>query len=102
MFGSQRERGQGKYKIGKLATRSKEVPDENCRVLIKKGPVSVVTSLKELEENYAFKPEWKMIEDGVAEDTAAEVAPTVCCTTSCLNSCLIPTEVSSRSNLDVL
>ena len=34
------------------------------RVLIKKGPVSVETSLKELEENYASKPEWKVIEDG--------------------------------------
>merc|ERR1712083_351843 len=34
------------------------------RVLIKKGPVSVETSLKELEENYKSKPEWKVIEDG--------------------------------------
>ena len=50
--------------IGKLATRSKEVPDENCRVLIKKGPVSVEMSLKELVDNYERKPEWKVIEDG--------------------------------------
>merc|ERR1712083_810425 len=34
------------------------------RVLIKKGPVSVETSLKELEEDFAKKPEWKEIEDG--------------------------------------
>ena len=34
------------------------------KVLIKKGPVSVETSLKELEEIYASKPEWKVIEDG--------------------------------------
>ena len=26
--------------------------------------MSVETSLKELEENYARKPEWKVIEDG--------------------------------------
>ena len=34
------------------------------RVLIKKGPVSLETSLKELEEKYARKPEWKVIEEG--------------------------------------
>ena len=33
-------------------------------MLIQKGPVSVETSLKELEENYASKPEWKVIEEG--------------------------------------
>ena len=41
-----------------------DIPDENLRVLIKKGPKSVETSLKELEENYARKPEWKVIENG--------------------------------------
>ena len=40
-----------------LATRPKDTPDENCRVLIKKGPVSVETGLKELEDNYASRPE---------------------------------------------
>ena len=46
-------------------TQSQSHPlDENLTVLIKKGPVSVETSLKELEENYASKPEWKVIEDG--------------------------------------
>ena len=39
-------------------------PDKNHKVLIKKGPVSVETSLKEVEENYASKPEWKVIESG--------------------------------------
>ena len=39
-------------------------PDENLRALIKNGPVSVETSLKEVEENYASKPEWKVIEGG--------------------------------------
>ena len=38
--------------------------DDLRKVLIKKGPVSVETSLKELEENYARKPEWKVIEEG--------------------------------------
>ena len=33
------------------------------KVLIKKGPVSVETSLKELEENYASKSNWKVIEE---------------------------------------
>ena len=59
-----REREARTNKILKLATKPKETPDENCRVLIKKGPVSVETSLKELEDNYASKPEWKVIEDG--------------------------------------
>ena len=47
-----KEREDRKNIIGKLATRPKETPDENLRVWIKKGPVSVKTSLKELEENY--------------------------------------------------
>ena len=59
-----KEREARTNKISKLATRPKETPDENCRLLIKKGPVSVETSLKELEENYASKPEWKVIEEG--------------------------------------
>ena len=51
-------------KINRLTSKSFISPDENMRVLIKKGPVSVETSLKELEENYERKPEWKVIEDG--------------------------------------
>ena len=50
--------------VGEVATRLNVPPDEKLKVLIKKGPVSVETSLKELEENYASKPEWKVIEDG--------------------------------------
>ena len=34
------------------------------RVPIKKGPVTVEMNLKELAEDYAGKPEWKVIEDG--------------------------------------
>ena len=59
-----REREARANKILKLASKPKETPDENCRVLIKKGPVSVETSLKELEDNYKSKSEWKVIEDG--------------------------------------
>ena len=50
--------------VGELATRLNVPPDEKLKVLIKKGPVSVETSLKELEDNYESKPEWKLIEDG--------------------------------------
>ena len=51
-------------KITKLSSSSPMTPDEQFRVLIKKGPVSVETSLKELEANYEKTPEWKLIEDG--------------------------------------
>ena len=58
------ERIARRNKIIKLKTSPAKNPDENLRVLIKKGPVSVETSLKDLEENYASKPEWKVIEEG--------------------------------------
>ena len=32
--------------------------------MIKKGPMSMETSLKELEEEYESKPEWKLIKEG--------------------------------------
>ena len=51
-------------KVDKLKDSPIDTPDENRRVLIRKGPVSVETSLKELEENYSRKPEWKVIEGG--------------------------------------
>ena len=50
--------------IAKLITKSVATPDENCRLSIKKGPVSVETSLKELEEGYESKPDWKLIKEG--------------------------------------
>ena len=50
--------------IAKLITKSVATPDENCRISIKKGPVSVETSLKELEEDYESKPEWRLIKEG--------------------------------------
>ena len=58
------ERENRKNQIIKISTRPKEAPDENYRISIKKGPVTVETSLKELEDNYKIKPEWKVIEDG--------------------------------------
>ena len=57
-------REERRQKIKKLQNSELVVLDENLRLLIKKGPVSVETSLRELEENYASKPEWKVIEGG--------------------------------------
>ena len=52
-------------KIEKIrASSAFESLDEDKKVLIKKGPVSVETSLKKLEENYASTSSWKMREDG--------------------------------------
>ena len=53
-----------KNKISLLSTKPKKNPDEHIKALINKGPVSVETSLKELEDNYEITPEWKKIEDG--------------------------------------
>ena len=54
------ERDARRNKINRLLTSPQQFLDENLRVLIKKGPVSEETSLKELEENYASKPEWSL------------------------------------------
>ena len=51
-------------KIIKLLASPTKNLDGSLRVLIKKGPVSVETSLKELEVSYACKPEWKVINEG--------------------------------------
>ena len=45
------QRGERRNKIKKLLSSSPKPLDETKRVLIKKGLVSVETSLKELEEN---------------------------------------------------
>ena len=39
-------------------------PSETYRILIKKGPVSVETSLKKLKDDYESKPQWKLIKKG--------------------------------------
>ena len=49
-------------KIKRMLDSPQETPDEDLRVLIKRGPNKEETSLKELEENNASKPEWKVIE----------------------------------------
>ena len=59
-----KEREARQNQIAKLTTRSVMKPAENCKISIKKGPVSVETSLKELEEDYESKPEWKLIKEG--------------------------------------
>ena len=51
-------------KKNKLAQKSCTSLERDVKVLVKLGPVSVETSLKELEEKYASKPEWKVIEEG--------------------------------------
>ena len=58
------ERGARRKKINNLLRSPLQHPDENLRVLIKKGPVSVETSLKELKEKYERKLAWKVIEEG--------------------------------------
>ena len=57
-------RVQRKNKIKMLLESPLRSPDRNMKVLIKKCPVSKETSLKELEDYFASKPEWKVIEDG--------------------------------------
>ena len=59
------EREARQNKIKKISTTNiVRSLNETLRVLIKQGPVSVDTSLKEIEENYAGKLEWKVIEGG--------------------------------------
>ena len=41
-----------------------QLPNESKKVLIKKGPVSIESSLKELENIYSGRPEWKVLEGG--------------------------------------
>ena len=55
------ERVTRRNKIIKALENPQRIPDENKRSLIKKGPVSEETSLKELEQNYVSKPEWKAV-----------------------------------------
>ena len=57
-----KQREERKFKIQKLTKSPIQSLDETQRVLIKKGPLTEETSLRELEENYARKPEWKVIE----------------------------------------
>ena len=60
----QAERAARKNKINKLLKSPQQILDEEFKVLIKKGPVSVEMSLKELEEIYAGGANWKKIENG--------------------------------------
>ena len=58
------ERASRRNKVNRVCESPVQVPDENRRLLIKRGSVLVETSLKDLEDNYASKPEWKMVEEG--------------------------------------
>ena len=53
-----------KNKIIKMSKEPCQTPNESKKVLIKKGPVSIESSLKELENFYAGRPEWKVLEEG--------------------------------------
>ena len=58
------ERGARETMIERMLDSPQQTPDENLKVLIKRGPKTVETSLKELEDNYRGMREWKMIEEG--------------------------------------
>ena len=53
-----------KNKITKMLNEPSRIPTKSKKVQIKKGPVSVESSLNELENFYSNRPEWKVIEDG--------------------------------------
>ena len=57
-------RAERRNKIQRLHESPVETPDENLKMLIKKGPTSEETSLKGLEEYFADKSGWKVLEDG--------------------------------------
>ena len=50
--------------IIKMLGSSKQPVDENFKILIRTGPMSKETSLKEIEESYASTAAWRKIEDG--------------------------------------
>ena len=58
------DRAARKEKISQAMANPPKSPVESKIVLLRKGPVSAKTSLRELEEHYARKPEWKVIEEG--------------------------------------
>ena len=66
------ERCSRETKINKLLRSPLMSLDETLRVLIKRGPVSVRISLKELEEDYATNSDWKVIEEGGVLSIPAE------------------------------
>ena len=54
-----------KNKISDMASRPIEIPDENCKISIRKaGSESTEWSLKDLEVSYESSPEWRKIKDG--------------------------------------
>ena len=58
------QREERRNKASKLLTLPQEHPPRNVRVWIRKGPISLETSLKELDDTYESTKEWKLIEDG--------------------------------------
>ena len=58
------QREERRNKASKLLTLPQGHPPRNVRVWIRKGPISLETSLKELDDTYESTKEWKLIEDG--------------------------------------
>ena len=58
------ERVSRRNKTLKLLQGSPQALDEEKRILIKKGPVSAKTSLREIEIHYKSRPEWRVVEEG--------------------------------------
>ena len=56
------QREERRNKASKLLPQ--QCPPRNVRAWIRKGPISLETSLQELDDTYASSPEWKLIEDG--------------------------------------
>ena len=58
------QRLERKNKISEMASRPTEIPDENCKISIRKaGSESTDWSLKDLEASYESSPEWRKIKD---------------------------------------
>ena len=55
-----------------MKTASNKVPDVDFRILIKKGPVSVDTSLVELEDHFKGTPEWTIMNGGKVHSVPVE------------------------------
>ena len=58
------ERVSRRNKTLKLLQGSPQALDEEKRILIKRGPVSAKTSLREIEIHYKSRPEWRVVEEG--------------------------------------
>ena len=62
-----------KNKINEMASRSIEIPDENCKILIRTaGSEPREWSLKDLEASYESTLEWRKIKEGAVLSVPVE------------------------------